>query len=75
MAAGEGWEMINYARLQCPSALMAFVSRSMCASHLAIGKAVLKAVGIDGVMNEKERGVVIKWSAAEEGNWTKAGFT
>jgi hypothetical protein len=47
---------------------MSFVKRSMCASHLAIAKGILKAAGANDAIDQKEDGIEIKWSDAEGGN-------
>jgi hypothetical protein len=63
-----GWELVDHAKLECSTALMSFVKRSMCASHLAIAKGILKAAGADEAKDQKEDGIEIKWSDVEGGN-------
>jgi hypothetical protein len=70
------WELVETTRVECNSALMGFVTRSLAGAHVFVCKGVLKKAGADIVEDGKdeETGLRMEWGDNEEGNWMGIGF-
>jgi hypothetical protein len=70
-----GWELVETTRVECNSALMGFVTRSLGGSHAFVCKGILKKAGAEIVEDGKDEdnGLRTEWSTNEEGNWMGVG--
>jgi hypothetical protein len=70
------WELVETTRVECNSALMGFVTRSLASAHEVVCKGVLKKAGVEIAEDGKDGDVKlhIEWSDNEEGNWMGIGF-
>jgi hypothetical protein len=70
------WELVETTRVECSSALMGFVCKSLAGAHVVVVKGVLKKAGAEFPEGDKEQadGVWMEWSENDEGNWMGIGL-